>query len=62
MPRPTYHSYPCHSVLKLIGYLLLVAGIILLFTCIPGWAWLALIGLTLMAAGWLILRLCSAWR
>ncbi|MBR5548085.1 MAG: hypothetical protein IKU70_14060 [Clostridia bacterium] len=62
MPQPTCQAYPSRSCGRLIGYLLLTAGIILLFVCIPGWAWLALIGVALMAAGWLILRLCSTWR
>ncbi len=62
MPQPVYHSYPSRSCAVLIGYALLAAGIILLFTCIPGWAWLALIGVALIAAGWLVLKMCSTWR
>lgn len=62
MPQTMHRKYPCQSGIKVVGYVLLAAGIILLFTCIPGWAWLALMGVLLMAAGWLILRMCSTWR
>lgn len=44
------------------GYALVVLGIILLFACIPCWAWLALLGLGLMIAGVLLLKLSKAWR
>lgn len=62
MPQTLCQSYPCRSFAALIGYVLLAAGIILLFICIPGWVWLALAGVLLIAAGWLVLRFCSAWR
>ena len=62
MPQAAVRAYPCRSCASLIGYALLAAGVILLFVCIPGWVWLALTGVGLIAAGWLILKLCSAWR
>ena len=41
--------------IRLLGVLLLAAGLVLLFLCIPGWAWAALIGAALVAAGlWLV--------
>ena len=46
----------------LAGTLLVAVGIILLFVCIPAWAWAALGGVALMTAGCVLLRLCNAWR
>lgn len=41
--------------IRLLGVLLLAAGMVLLFLCVPGWAWAALIGAALVAAGlWLV--------
>lgn len=56
--------YPCErkSGLMAAGYALLTVGIILLFVCIPGWVWLALLGVLLMAAGTLLLKLSRVWR
>ncbi|MDD6142424.1 MAG: hypothetical protein PUD16_02870 [bacterium] len=56
--------YPCgrNTGLMIAGYVLLAAGIILLFVCIPGWVWLALLGVLLMAAGTLLLKLSHVWR
>ena len=62
MPQSAVHAYPCRSCVSLIGYVLLAAGVILLFICIPGWAWLALFGVALIAAGWLVLKMGTAWR
>lgn len=45
-----------------VGYALMLAGIILLFVCIPLWAWLALLGVVLMALGLLVLKWSNAWR
>ncbi|MBQ7849121.1 MAG: hypothetical protein IJ343_05310 [Clostridia bacterium] len=36
----------------LLGIILIAAGMVLLFLCIPGWAWAALIGAALVMAGW----------
>ena len=62
MPQTMHRNYPCQSGFRAAGYVLLALGIILLFVCIPGWAWVALLGVLLIAAGWLILRMCSTWR
>ena len=51
-----------NKVFEIVGYVLLVLGIILLFFCIPGWAWLAVLGLALMIAGYFLLRLSNTWR
>jgi len=48
--------------LTMAGYVLLAVGVILLFVCIPFWAWLALLGVALIAAGWTLLKLSNAWR
>ena len=55
---PTNRNTP----LAVAGYVLLAAGIVILFVCIPHWAWLALLGVGLIALGWIVLRLSSAWR
>ena len=40
--------------IRLLGVVMVAAGLLVLFLCIPGWAWTALIGEVLLAAGlWL---------
>lgn len=41
----------------MLGAVLAAAGLILLFMCIPGWAWAALGGILLIAAGYVLIRL-----
>lgn len=48
--------------LAYIGYALLALGVITLFLCVPCWAWLALLGLALLLAGFLALKLSGIWR
>ena len=50
MPGPFQKCYPTGNSkpLMIAGYALVVLGIILLFACIPCWAWLALLGLSLI--------------
>lgn len=55
---PTGRSVP----LILAGAALLLAGVVVVFVCIPGWAWCGLIGLALIAAGFVLVRLGSAGR
>lgn len=64
MPQPKERCYPTgtSTPLMIAGYALVALGIILLFVCIPCWAWLALLGVGLMVAGVLMLRLSKAWR
>jgi len=62
MPQTMYKQYPRRGGGTLLGYALLASGILLLFICIPGWAWVALLGVLLIAAGWLVLKLSNAWR
>lgn len=40
-----------------VGAVMAAAGLLLLFLCVPGWAWTALIGMALLASGWLLIRL-----
>lgn len=42
--------------MRLLGVVLIAAGLVLLFLCIPGWAWAAMIGAALVIAGWWLLR------
>lgn len=41
----------CISRCKLIGTLLIVAGVVLLMCFLPGWAWGAILGVALIACG-----------
>ena len=50
------------NVLTAAGYVLLTAGILMLFVCVPRRAWLALIGVLLIVAGWFLLKVSQAWR
>lgn len=61
---PMERCYPAGRSVPLIviGYTLLGLGVILLFACIPCWAWFALLGVGLIALGWLLLRLGKAGR
>lgn len=47
------------KLFSIIGYILLTIGIILLFVSLPGWVWVALIGVALIVAGFLLLRLST---
>lgn len=49
--------YPHASALPAVGAVLVGVGLILLFVCIPGWAWAALAGLLLIALGYGLIRL-----
>ncbi|MBQ8555013.1 MAG: hypothetical protein IJ438_03965 [Clostridia bacterium] len=42
---------------RIVGALLIAAGLLLLFLCIPGWAWAALAGVLLVAAGYILISL-----
>lgn len=46
-----------NRLLQIIGGALVAVGLLLLFLCIPGWAWAALAGIVLVAAGVLLIRL-----
>ena len=64
-PKSAYiRCYPSkgNKVLQIIGLILIAVGLLLLFLCIPGWAWAALIGIILIAAGYLLLRLSGVGR
>ena len=50
------------KVLQIVGLVLIGIGLLLLFLCIPGWAWAALIGIALILAGYLLLRLSGIGR
>lgn len=42
--------------LQLLGIAMIALGTLLLILCIPGWAWLSLIGIGLIITGILLLR------
>ena len=51
-------KYPSKGgkITRIIGIVLIVAGVILIILCVPLWAWLSLIGAALMIVGLLLLR------
>ncbi|MBQ8150538.1 MAG: hypothetical protein IJ041_08475 [Clostridia bacterium] len=60
---PYQKCYPgSRKALRIAGIVLLAAGILLVFCCIPAWAWLALLGVLLMAAGFVLLRISQTGR
>lgn len=51
-------SYPDKGnqlLLRILGGALIVAGVLLLIFCIPGWAWLSFVAVLLIFAGALLL-------
>jgi len=61
------HREPCYCyrgnrVTQIAGVFLILLGLALLFMCIPGWAWAAVAGAALIAAGYLLLCLNQGWR
>lgn len=63
MSYPYEKCYPGHSrILTIAGTALLAAGILLVFLCIPAWAWLALLGILLIAAGFVLLHIGQTGR
>ena len=64
-PKSTRAScYPAGTCkpLQYAAYALIAVGALLLLCCIPGWAWLALLGAALLAAGIALLKFCHTWR
>ena len=53
-----FAKYPSKGgkITRIIGIVLIVAGVILIILCVPLWAWLSLIGAALMIVGLLLLR------
>lgn len=55
--RPRRRSRkPGNGPFLIAGMILLASGLLLLFLCIPGWAWEAMIGVLLAVAGILLIR------
>lgn len=61
-PYVRFHKNRSSNGLQILGIALIVLGLLLLFICIPGWAWAALAGILLVLAGFLLLRLNSGRR
>ena len=53
-PKRSYRQSA--NTARVIGMALIGLGLLLLFLCIPGWAWAALTGCLLVAAGFLLIR------
>ncbi len=43
-------------IFQILGIALITAGTLLLIFCIPGWAWLSLIGIALIVVGIILLK------
>ena len=43
-------------LLRVAGYVLIGVGALLILLCVPGWAWLAIIGAALILLGVLLIR------
>ena len=54
--RIAKYPYKGGKITRIIGIVLIVAGVILIILCVPLWAWLSLIGAALMIVGLLLLR------
>lgn len=50
-------TYPDGSgtLKKILGGILIAAGVLILILCIPGWAWFSLVGIALIVVGVLLL-------
>lgn len=50
---PYEKKYPGGNslLLRIAGALFIAAGVLILIFCIPGWAWLSLIGVVLIVVG-----------
>lgn len=53
--RRTAHRHARISPALFLGVLLLTSGLLLMFLCIPGWAWAALAGALLIIAGYVLI-------
>ena len=49
---------PDDGLWRLLGCVFIAVGLLLLFLCIPGWAWAALAGSALVCAGWALINTC----
>ena len=58
-PRPERRRPPDDGLWKLLGCVFISAGLLLLFLCIPGWAWAALAGVVLVIGGAVLIRLAD---
>ena len=56
--RQPHRPPPEDGLWKLLGCVFIAAGLLLLFLCIPGWAWAATAGAVLICAGWALIGTC----
>lgn len=51
-------SYPSRGSMlaRIVGTVLIVAGVLLIVLCVPLWAWMALVGTALIFVGVLLLQ------
>ena len=42
--------------LRIAGFVLIGAGLLLILLCVPGWAWLSVLGAALILTGLLLIR------
>lgn len=61
--RPDVRCYRTSGKpLLILGGCLIAVGLLLLFLCIPCWAWAALLGSALIVLGYILLRLGKGRR
>jgi len=62
--KPKEKCYPAgnHKIFELAAHVLLALGVILLFASIPGWVFIALLGIALIVVGFILLKISQSWR
>ena len=45
-----------NTLLRIVGFIFIGLGLLLILFCVPGWAWLAAIGAALVLLGLLLIR------
>lgn len=67
MQKGKYRPYPGQrparcpdgdGLWRLLGCVLISGGLVLLFLCVPEWAWAAMAGTALVCAGWALISTC----
>lgn len=54
--RVQCYPAPRSKALRVIGGVLIAAGVLVILLCVPGWAWLSFVGAALILAGVLMIR------
>jgi len=62
--KPKEKCYPAGNpkIFELVAHILLALGVVLLFASIPGWVFVALLGIALISVGFILLKISQSWR